>query len=58
MKQIIQCAVLCMNLTKKLLRLYNNFSVAYLKNVTEIETISLDDFIKEQNIGLIDFIKN
>ena len=42
---------------EKLLRLYNNFSVAYLKNITEIKTISLDDFIKEQNIGLIDFIK-
>ena len=26
---------------EKLLRLYNNFSVAYLKNITEIKTITV-----------------
>ena len=42
---------------EKLMRLYNNLSVACLKNVIEIETISLDNFVKEQKIGSIDFIK-
>lgn len=42
---------------EKLLKLYNNLNVAYLKNVTEIETLSLDDFTKIEQIKLIDFIK-
>ena len=42
---------------EKLLKLYNNFKVAYLKNITEIETISLDKFLEYQKISSIDFIK-
>ncbi len=42
---------------EKFLKLYNNLNIAYLKDVTEIETISLDDFIKIEKIELIDFIK-
>ena len=40
-----------------LINLYNNFEVAYLKYETEVETISLDYFVDQQNIGEIDFIK-
>lgn len=42
---------------EKLLKLYNNLSVAHLKNITEIKTISLDSFIKKEKIDAIDFIK-
>ncbi len=42
---------------EKLLKLYNNLSVAYLKSVTEIKTISLDNFVKKEKIDSIDFIK-
>ena len=40
-----------------LIRLYNNFNVAYLKKEGEIETITLDHFIEKNNFGNIDFIK-
>ena len=40
-----------------LLRLYNNFEVAYLKTSSQIETVSLDCFSQEQQLGAIDFIK-
>ena len=42
---------------EKLLKLFNNLSVAYLKKITEINTISLDAFIKREKIESIDFIK-
>jgi len=42
---------------EKLIKLYNNFNVAYLKNVIDIETISLDDFLEDQKINTLDFIK-
>ena len=51
---------MCTSLYKpneKLLKLYNNFDSAYLKKETEIETISLDYFVDQNNIGDIDFIK-
>ena len=51
---------MCSSLYKpneKLIKLYNNFEVAYLKEETEIDTISLDYFIDKHQIGNIDFIK-
>ena len=42
---------------QKFLELYNNLNIAYLKNTTEIETISLDDFSNNHDLGRIDFIK-
>ena len=42
---------------EKLLKLFNNLSVAYLKKITEINTISLDAFTKREKIESIDFIK-
>ena len=39
------------------LKLYNNLNVAYLKNTTEIETISLDEFSNNHGLEHIDFIK-
>ena len=42
---------------EKLLKLFNNLSVAYLKKITEVNTISLDSFIKKEKIESIDFIK-
>ena len=39
------------------LKLYNNLNVAYLKNTTEIETISLDEFSNNHRLEHIDFIK-
>ena len=42
---------------EKLLRLYNNLDVAYLKKITEIKTITLDSFIIKEKIDSIDFIK-
>jgi FkbM family methyltransferase len=51
---------MCCSLYKpneSLISLYNNFEVAYLKHETEIETISLDYFIDQNEIGTIDFIK-
>ena len=40
-----------------LIKLYNNFEVAYLKDETEIDTISLDYFIDKNDVQNIDFIK-
>ena len=51
---------MCSSLYKpneSLISLYNNFEVAYLKNQTEVETISLDYFVDQNKIGAIDFIK-
>jgi len=51
---------MCSSLYKpneKLIKLYNNFEVAYLKEETEIDTISLDYFVDKHNVGNIDFIK-
>ena len=42
---------------EKLMRLFNNLNFAYLKKIEEIETVSLDFFIKKQNLKFIDFIK-
>jgi len=39
------------------LKLYNNLNIAYLKGTDEIETISLDEFSKSNNLGSVDFIK-
>lgn len=40
-----------------LISLYNNFEVAYLKQESEINTISLDEFTESRNIEEVDFIK-
>ena len=40
-----------------LIKLYNNLNIAYLKKTTEIETISLDEFLKNHNLGDVDFMK-
>ena len=51
---------MCSSLYKpneELIKLYNNFEVAYLKEEVEIDTISLDYFIDIHKIGNIDFIK-
>tara|TARA_B100001057_G_scaffold499838_1_gene612081 strand:+ start:2722 stop:3576 length:855 start_codon:yes stop_codon:yes gene_type:complete len=42
---------------EEFIKLYNKMNVAYLKNVTEVDTISLDDFKKIEQIKSIDFIK-
>lgn len=42
---------------EKLISLYNNFEVAYLKSVGSIEAVSLDHFAKQNNIPSVDFIK-
>jgi len=42
---------------EKLLRLFNNLEVAYLKNEVQVDTIDLDTFVKENSVGSIDFIK-
>ncbi len=42
---------------QKFLELYNNLNVAYLKNTTEIDTISVDEFSKNHNLEYVDFIK-
>ena len=39
------------------LSLYHNLEVAYLKSKTSINTITLDKFLDDNNIGNIDFIK-
>ena len=39
------------------LKLYNNLNIAYFKNTSEIETISLDEFSNSHNLGSVDFIK-
>lgn len=51
---------MCTSLFKpneELLSLYNRFDVALLKHETEIDTITLDYFIEQNQIGEIDFIK-
>jgi len=51
---------MCSSLYKpneELIKLYNNFEVAYLKKETEIETISLDYFVEKHEVGDVDFIK-
>jgi FkbM family methyltransferase len=51
---------MCCSLYKpneRLISLYNNFEVAYLKYVGSIETVSLDHFAKVNNIQSVDFIK-
>ena len=51
---------MCSSLYKpneELIRLYNAFEVAYLKEEIEINTITLDYFVEQNNIGEIDFIK-
>jgi len=42
---------------EKLINLYNNMNVAMLKYVESVETVSLDHFTRENNIGSVDFIK-
>lgn len=42
---------------EELLRRYNNLEVACLKSVDTLETQSLDSFIKNNDIGKVDFIK-
>ena len=42
---------------QKFLELYNNLNVAYLKKTSEIQTISLDEFLVDHKIGNIDFLK-
>ena len=42
---------------QKFLELYNSLNIAYLKNITEIETISLDEFSNSHDLGYVDFIK-
>ena len=41
----------------ELLKLYHNLEVAYLKNISEIKTISIDKFMETEKIKTIDFIK-
>lgn len=51
---------MCCSLYKpneELIKLYNNFEVAYLKEETDIDTVSLDYFLDKHKIGNIDFIK-
>ena len=51
---------MCSSLYKpneELIKLYNNFEVAYLKKETKIETISLDYFVEKHEVGDVDFIK-
>ncbi len=53
-------APMCTSLYKpneKLISLYNNLDFAYLKNETEIETITLDNFISKNSLDNLDFIK-
>lgn len=42
---------------EKLISLYNNFEVAYLKSKSILETLSLDHFLDINNINSLDFIK-
>ena len=51
---------MCCSLYKpkeRLLRLYNNFEMSYIRKETTIDTIDLDTFIEETSTGCIDFIK-
>ena len=40
-----------------LIKLYNNLNIAFLKKTSEIQTISLDQFLVDHKIGNIDFLK-
>jgi len=42
---------------QKTLELYNSLNIAYLKNITEIKTISLDEFFNNHDLEYVDFIK-
>lgn len=51
---------MCCSLYKpneKLISLYNNFEVAYLKSAGSVDTISLDHFARQNHIESVDFIK-
>jgi FkbM family methyltransferase len=51
---------MCCSLYKpneKLISMYNNMEVAMLKSVCSIDTVSLDYFMKNNNIDSVDFIK-
>ncbi len=51
---------MCCSLYKpneRLISLYNNFEVAYLKSIGSIQTVSLDYFVQQNNIQSVDFIK-
>ena len=51
---------MCTSLYKpneKLISLYNNLHFAYLKNETEVETITLDSFVNKYSLEQLDFIK-
>ena len=51
---------MCTSLYKpneKLISLYHNFEVAYLKSTEKVRTTQLDVFLKNQNINKVDFIK-
>ena len=51
---------MCSSLYKpneELIKLYNNFEVAYVKKEIEIDTISLDYFVDKHDVGNVDFIK-
>ena len=41
----------------ELMSLYNNLEVAYLKSKSSIKTTSLDQFLNENGIHSVDFIK-
>ena len=41
----------------ELLKLYHNLEVAYLKNISEIKTVSIDKFMETEKIKTVDFIK-
>lgn len=42
---------------EKLLKLYNNLSGAFLKDIKDIQTITLDEFCEKEKIKYLDFIK-
>ncbi|GMQ75731.1 MAG: FkbM family methyltransferase [Gammaproteobacteria bacterium] len=51
---------MCSSLYKpneELLGRYNNMDVARVKNVSSVDTFSLDHFVSRQNLGPVDFIK-
>lgn len=42
---------------ERLLRLYQNFEVAYLKATSQVDTVSLDTFAEQNEIRSVDFVK-
>jgi len=42
---------------ERLIRLYQNLEVAYLKSTSELQTVSLDDFTARHGIESVDFVK-